>query len=451
MLSSAVKAAGQDNGRVWGPTRQELTAGGFVAAAASHQSELSHVVSPRVRPASSGSSEKIAIRYASSEANSTLWSGVKIARALPPTLLTEPAAMETLKSSTLQLRQLTKRYSNFEAVSNLDLNVPSGSLLTLLGPSGCGKSTVLRMVAGFLNVTSGEILVDGKDISRVEPNFRDIGMVFQNYALFPHMTVESNIAFGLKMRGVSKDEQAERVRDVLEMVQLTHLADRYPSQLSGGQQQRVALARAVVIKPKLLLLDEPLGALDRHLREGLQAELRDLQRKLGITSILVTHDQDEALYLSDYIAVMNGGCIEQLDTPIALYDRPQTEFVARFLGVPNIFTTKIVRKTASEVVVSLGGQQVIVPTTEGKSEGAECKISIRPSHIELVRQDDARMGVVTTIKTAHELGERIVYHCEVGDLKIEANAPRTSGSERFAVGETVKLLLDPAHTILLRD
>ena len=359
--------------------------------------------------------------------------------------------METLKSSTLQLRQLTKKYNNFEAVRDLDLNVPSGSLLTLLGPSGCGKSTVLRMIAGFLNVTSGEILVDGKDISRVEPNFRDIGMVFQNYALFPHMTVESNVAFGLKMRRVAKHEQAERVRDALAMVQMTHLADRYPSQLSGGQQQRVALARAVVIKPKLLLLDEPLGALDRHLREGLQSELRDLQRQLGITSILVTHDQDEALYLSDYIAVMNGGCIEQLDTPIALYDRPQTEFVARFLGVPNIFASTVVASSSSEVTVSLGGQNIIVPTDTGKTVGSSCKISVRPSHIEVARSEDPRQGVTAVIKSAHELGERIVYHCEVGELKIETNAPRISSSERFAVGQSVKLVLDPAHTVLLRD
>lgn len=359
--------------------------------------------------------------------------------------------METLKSSTLQLRQLSKKYHNFEAVRDLDLDVPSGSLITLLGPSGCGKSTVLRMIAGFLNVTAGEILVDGRDISGVEPNFRDIGMVFQNYALFPHMTVESNIAFGLKMRRVPKDEQAVRVREVLEMVQLTQLADRYPSQLSGGQQQRVALARAVVIKPKLLLLDEPLGALDRHLREGLQAELRDLQRQLGITSILVTHDQDEALYLSDYIAVMNGGRIEQLDTPIALYDRPQTEFVARFLGVPNIFPSKVVSSTASELVIALGDQAVTVPTTESWAAGQDCKVSIRPSHVDVVRADDPRQGITATIKTARELGERIVYHCAVGELSIEATAPRISSSNRFAAGHTVKLVLDPSHTVLLRN
>ncbi|MBJ6135568.1 ABC transporter ATP-binding protein [Ochrobactrum sp. Q0168] len=359
--------------------------------------------------------------------------------------------MEHLQSSsTLQLRNLTKRYSSFEAVSNLDLEVPRGSLLTLLGPSGCGKSTVLRMIAGFLNVTSGEIVVDSKDISRVEPNFRDIGMVFQNYALFPHMTVESNIAFGLKMRGVSKEEQATRVREALDMVQMSHLADRYPSQLSGGQQQRVALARAVVIRPKLLLLDEPLGALDRHLREGLQSELRELQKKLGITSILVTHDQDEALYLSDFIAVMNQGRIEQLDTPIALYDRPKSEFVARFLGVPNIFDAKIVAVNGSEATVVLAGQQVVVKEAGGQFAGSDCKVSIRPSHIEVVSCEDPREGLAGTVKATHELGERVVYRVEVNGLGIDANAPRNSNRARYAAGQTVKLILDPAHTIVLR-
>lgn len=360
------------------------------------------------------------------------------------------ASMKHLQSSTLQLRKLTKRYSSFEAVCDLDLDVPSGSLLTLLGPSGCGKTTVLRMIAGFLNVTSGDILVDGKDISRVEPNFRDIGMVFQNYALFPHMTVASNVAFGLKMRGVSKEEQATRVHEALEMVQLTHLADRYPSQLSGGQQQRVALARAVVINPKLLLLDEPLGALDRHLREGLQSELRELQQKLGITSILVTHDQEEALYLSDYIAVMNRGRIEQLDSPIALYDRPRSEFVARFLGVPNIFDAKIVATSGTEATLSLAGQLIVVKDAEGRSAGADCKVSIRPSHIEVAGADDPREGIAGTVKNMHELGERVVYRVEVTGLQIEANAPRNNNRHRYAVGQSVKLVPDPAQTIVLR-
>lgn len=356
--------------------------------------------------------------------------------------------MEHLQSSTLQLRKLTKRYSSFEATRDLDLDVPSGSLLTLLGPSGCGKTTVLRMIAGFLNVTSGQILVDGEDISTVEPNFRDIGMVFQNFALFPHMTVQSNIAFGLKMRGVSKQEQGTRVREALEMVQMADLAERYPSQLSGGQQQRVALARALVIKPKLLLLDEPLGALDRHLREGLQFELRELQQKLGITSILVTHDQDEALYLSDYVAVMNQGRIEQLDSPIALYDRPKTEFVARFLGVPNIFDATIVSTNGSGATLTLGGRQINVNDAQGKLPGDNCKVSIRPSQIEVVGADDPREGINGTIKTAHALGERVVYRVQVGDLTVEANAPRTNTFERHAVGQSVKMVLDPDHTIV---
>lgn len=357
--------------------------------------------------------------------------------------------MDHLQSSILQLRNLTKQYGSFEAVRNLDLDVPSGSLLTLLGPSGCGKTTVLRMIAGFLNVTRGEILVDGKDISRVEPNFRDIGMVFQNYALFPHMTAEKNVAFGLRMRGIAKDEQAARVREALEMVQLAHLADRYPSQLSGGQQQRVALARAVVIKPKLLLLDEPLGALDRHLREGLQAELRELQQKLGITSILVTHDQEEALYLSDYIAVMNQGRIEQLDTPIALYDRPESEFVARFLGVPNIFDVKILGINNGEATLSLGSQSIVAHDAKLQPIGTDCKVSIRPSHIEVASIDAPRHGLTGIVLNMHELGERVVYRLAVENLVIEAYMPRNTNHDRYAIGQPVKLILDPAHTNLL--
>lgn len=357
--------------------------------------------------------------------------------------------MEYLQSSALQLKNLTKRYSSFEAVSNLNLDVPRGSLVTLLGPSGCGKSTVLRMIAGFLNVTAGEILVDGKDISKVEPNFRDIGLVFQNYALFPHMTVQSNVAYGLKMRGVSKAEQTVRVREALEMVQLAHLADRYPSQLSGGQQQRVALARAVIIKPKLLLLDEPLGALDRHLREGLQVELRELQQNLGITSILVTHDQEEAFYLSDYIAVMNQGRIEQLDNPIALYDRPKSEFVARFLGVSNIFDAKIVAVDGNRATLSFAGQQVVVNDSDVRMGEANCKISIRPSNIEVTGRDDQREGVAGTVKRCHELGARIVYQVEVNGVVLEADASRNK-TTRYTAGQPVKLLLDPNQTIVLR-
>ena len=357
--------------------------------------------------------------------------------------------MTKLQNSSLHLKQLTKKYDAFQAVSDVDLSVPEGSIVALLGPSGCGKTTILRMIAGFQNVTSGQILIDGSNISHVEPNFRDIGMVFQNYALFPHMTVAKNVAFGLQMRGILKSEQASLVQDALEMVKLSHLAERYPSQLSGGQQQRVALARALIIKPKLLLLDEPLGALDRHLREGLQLELRNLQRKLGVTTVLVTHDQEEALYLADYIAVMNKGRIEQFDTPLNLYDRPRTEFVARFLGVPNIFEAEIQSQSGDETTIALRGHVFTVTGAAKRSVNSECKISIRPSHIEVARADDPREGMPGRINLAHELGERTVYHIEANGMTIEANASRLRNIERHAQGGVVKLIFDPAHTILL--
>jgi len=353
-----------------------------------------------------------------------------------------------IQSSSLRLAQLNKSYDKFQAVSDVDLEVPAGSILALLGPSGCGKTTILRMIAGFQNVTSGRILVDGSDISRVEPNFRDIGMVFQNYALFPHMTVSRNVAFGLQMRGVARAEQAPLVQEMLEMVRLAHLAGRYPSQLSGGQQQRVALARALIIKPKLLLLDEPLGALDRHLREGLQLELRNLQRELGITTVLVTHDQEEALYLADHIAVMNKGRIEQLDTPLDLYDRPRTEFVARFLGVPNVFDAEILQAGAAGTTISLRGHTVTVADARQRPAGT-CRISVRPTHIEVVGRDDPRPGMAARVRVARELGERTSYHLEAHGLAIEAHASRMRSVERHAEGTEVKLIFDPAHTIVL--
>src|SRR5690606_23069967 len=213
------------------------------------------------------------------------------------------------------------------------LELPRGGFLTLLGPSGCGKTTMLRMIAGFANLDEGRILIDGADIGHLAPEARGTGMVFQNYALFPHLSVAGNVGFGLRMRRMSRQEIDRRTRAVLELVKLNGFEDRYPSQLSGGQQQRVALARALAIEPKVLLLDEPLGALDRNLRDAMQIELRRLQRHLGITTVMVTHDQEEALLLSDWIAVMNHGRIEQFGAPLEIYDRPRSTFVAQFMGI----------------------------------------------------------------------------------------------------------------------
>ncbi|MGE7274011.1 ABC transporter ATP-binding protein [Brevibacillus panacihumi] len=237
----------------------------------------------------------------------------------------------------IQLDTIEKQFAGSVVVPPFSLSIEEGEFLTLLGPSGCGKTTLLRMIAGFEEPTSGEIYLDGKPLSQVPPYKRDMNMVFQQYALFPHMTVEQNILFGLKMKKVNGAEQQQRLEEVLQYVQLSELRKRTPKQLSGGQQQRVAIARAIINNPKVLLLDEPLGALDYQLRKSLQLELKNLQKNLGITFIYVTHDQEEAMAMSDRIAVMNKGRIEQIASPAEIYNRPQTMFVATFIGENNIF------------------------------------------------------------------------------------------------------------------
>ena len=238
----------------------------------------------------------------------------------------------------LVLDGLTKRYGAATAVDGLTLSIAKGEFVSLLGPSGCGKTTTLQMIAGFVDPTAGAIRLDGQDLLRIPANKRGLGIVFQNYALFPHMTAAQNVAFGLEMQRVGKAECADRVSDALKLVGLSHLADRHPARMSGGQQQRVALARALVIRPRVLLLDEPLSNLDAKLREEMQLELRSIQRTVGPTTVLVTHDQSEALALSDRIVVMNQGRVEQIAQPHTAYEAPASEFVGSFLGKANLFT-----------------------------------------------------------------------------------------------------------------
>ena len=237
----------------------------------------------------------------------------------------------------IRLQGITKKFGDHVIIPKLDLTIKDGEFVTLLGPSGCGKTTLLRMIAGLETPTTGQVILDGKDITKLPPYKRDVNMVFQNYALFPHMTVTQNIRFGLKMKGVDGEEAEERVRQVLYLIQLEELRDRYPAQMSGGQQQRVAIARALVNNPKVLLLDEPLGALDYQLRKKLQIELKNLQRGLGLTFIFVTHDQEEALTMSDRIVIMNNGVIQQDGDPNGIYHHPVNTFVARFIGESNFF------------------------------------------------------------------------------------------------------------------
>jgi len=286
--------------------------------------------------------------------------------------------MENNKSF-LVLQGLTKRYGTQTVVDGLDLGIEKGEFISLLGPSGCGKTTTLQMIAGFAEPSAGKIFLGGADLTMVKPNKRELGIVFQSYALFPHRTAAENVAFGLQMRGVAKDECARRVAEILELVGLSGLADRYPRRMSGGQQQRVALARALVIKPAVLLLDEPLSNLDAKLREEMQVELRSIQRTLGTTTLLVTHDQSEAMALSNRIVLMNEGRVEQVGRPEEVYARPASPFVASFLGKTNNFSGKVVERGGDRALLVDGellGMAVAAPV-------GSVTVQVRPERIRL--------------------------------------------------------------------
>ena len=285
--------------------------------------------------------------------------------------------------SFLELKGLSKQYDEAVVVAQCDLSIAKGEFVCLLGPSGCGKTTTLQMVAGFVQPTKGRILLDGKDITNVKPNQRGLGIVFQSYALFPHMTVADNIAFGLEMRGVPSGERKKRVAANLDLVHLGQLASRYPRELSGGQRQRVALARALAIQPPVLLLDEPMGALDAKLREEMQIELRALQHRVGVTTIMVTHDQAEAMTLADRVVLMNKGCIEQIDRPFEMYERPNGRFSSTFLGKANVLE---VTREKSGATVHLQGH--CLPTGDLGCIGP-LEYIVRPEKLEFASGADA--------------------------------------------------------------
>ena len=318
----------------------------------------------------------------------------------------------------IDVRNAVKRYGDFTALQKISLSIYDNEFFTLLGPSGCGKTTLLRMIAGFEDVTEGEIFLFGDEIENLPPNKRPVNTVFQNYALFPHMTVMDNVAFGLEMRGNSKSEARTRAGEMLELVQLSQFSDRKPSQLSGGQQQRVALARALAPSPKVLLLDEPLSALDLKLRQAMRFELKELQRETGITFIFVTHDQEEALTMSDRVAVMSAGRLQQLGGAVDIYERPGNKFVADFIGETNLFDVTIDSINGGLALCNFGNNLTLTcDTTEGVGVGASAHMSIRPERIKLHQKEvekenfrgkvKANVYVGTDVQTIVTLNEGI--------------------------------------------
>ena len=288
--------------------------------------------------------------------------------------------------STVALNSISKRYGEFDAVKSVNLVVDSAEFLTLLGPSGCGKTTTLRLIAGFVKPTSGSIVVGDVDVTSIPPHLREVGLVFQNYALFPHMSVGENVEFGLKMRKVEKGERKTRVGEALELVRLSGHEDRLPSQLSGGQQQRVALARALVIRPKVLLLDEPFGALDKQLRDHMRVELRVLQQQLGISTVFVTHDQEEAMAMSDRICVMESGLIRQVGKPSDIYEKPRNRFVADFMGRSNLLEGHRQPSNNGNIVIDVDG--LILQSQQIDREAVDSVIVlVRPERISLEDSD----------------------------------------------------------------
>lgn len=356
----------------------------------------------------------------------------------------------------IELRGITKTFQAHgdavAAVKGVDVTIGEGEFFSLLGPSGCGKTTTMRMIAGFDEPTDGEVFLHGKNVVGVPPNKRDVNMVFQSYALFPHMSVLENVAFGLRRKGVAKDEAARRAGEMLEIVDLEGREKRRPRELSGGQQQRVALARALVNRPRALLLDEPLGALDLKLRQAMQVELKRIQREVGITFVYVTHDQNEALTMSDRIAVMNDGLIEQLGSPREIYERPATKFVAGFIGTSNVLSGTVDRSGSGTATIEPGpGERIVVPREV--APGEEIELTVRPEKID-VRPDPPEgdgCAVRGTVTEVVYLGMFTNYSVRTSTgAEVVVFVQNVSSADDVATrGDSVWLSWEPRHSYVI--
>ncbi|MFA5606592.1 MAG: ABC transporter ATP-binding protein [Leucobacter sp.] len=359
------------------------------------------------------------------------------------------------KGADLELVGIQKRYPGFTAVENLDLVIPAGSFFALLGPSGCGKTTTLRLVAGLEEPTQGRILIGGKDVSRLKPHKRPVNTVFQSYALFPHMTIQENVAFGLRRRKIG--DPVGKAHEALRLVELDHVADRKPAQLSGGQQQRVALARAVVNRPALLLLDEPLGALDLKLRRQMQQELKQIQQEVGLTFLHVTHDQEEAMTMADTVAVMNKGRIEQMGAPEELYELPQTAFVANFLGQSNLFGVEVVGSTDQVLHTNLNGARISLPRSRSARESGTITIGVRPEKLSLSTHEpesELSLNVLGPgrVIDASFIGVSTQYTVDLpGSGPVEVFAQNMQAGPIAGAGDEVWLSWHVEHTFGLAD
>ena len=355
----------------------------------------------------------------------------------------------------VELKGIRKEFPGFTAIENLDLHIPAGQFFALLGPSGCGKTTTLRIIAGLEEPTKGQVLIGGRDITFTKPHERPVNTVFQSYALFPHMSIIENVAFGLRRQKVA--DPLVKAMDALNMVELGHVAERRPQQLSGGQQQRVALARALVNRPSLLLLDEPLGALDLKLRRQMQIELKAIQMEVGLTFLHVTHDQEEAMDMADTVAVMNRGRIEQMGAPESLYERPKTAFVAKFLGQSNLFVGEIADSSGDSLSISVAGSRISVPTARAEKQAGKIAIGVRPEKTEFHRSAPAASsdrnilgpGTIKDIRFTGVSNQYLIEIPNVGDVIVFAQ--NVGISPVVELGEQVWVSFKVEHAFGLAD